>query len=69
MSTTSVSSPFKVKGNWSESAKKLQGKFPALTNVDLEFTEGNEEELLKRIEVRLDKGREEVVGILKQIQQ
>lgn len=67
--TSNVSSPFTIKGNWNDSAKKLKAKFPTLTDGDLEFTKGKEDDLLKRIEVRLDKKREEVVGILKQIQQ
>ena len=66
---TNVSSPLTIKGNWNDLAKKLQTKFSNLTDADLEFAEGKEEDLLKRIETRLDKKREEVVEILKQIQQ
>lgn len=69
MSTANVSIPFKIKGIWKDHAKKLQDKFPKLTDADLEFTAGKEEDLLKRIEVKLNKKREEVVGILKTIQQ
>jgi len=68
-SSSIVTSPFTIKGNWNEQAKKLQAKFPTLTDADLEFTEGNEEDLLKRLETRLEKKREEIVGILKKIQQ
>jgi len=69
MNTPQTYSPKMINSNWKNSAKKLQTKFPTLTDVDLEFTEGKEEELLTRIESRLEKKREEVVGILKQVQQ
>lgn len=68
MKTAHVLSHFKVKGNWSDSAKKLKAKFPILTDTDLQYTEGNDEELLKRIEVRLDKRREEVVSIVNHLE-
>ena len=66
--TSKVPVAFAVKGNWSEIAKKLKTKFPKLTDTDLEFGTGKENDLLNRIEVRLDKKREEVVSILNQIQ-
>ena len=56
--------PFTIKGNWSDQAKKLQTKFPKLTDADLEYTNGKQDDLLKRIEVRLGKKRKEVVEIL-----
>lgn len=58
-----------IKSNWKDSAKKLQAKFPALTDSDVQFTEGKNEDLLKRIETRLQKKRAEVVGIVKNIQE
>ena len=68
MSTTAnVTNPFTIKGNWNDHVKKLQAQFPKLTDADLEFTEGKEEDLLKRMETRLAKKRDEVLGILKQI--
>jgi hypothetical protein len=66
--TSKVPVAFAVKGNWSEIAKKLKAKFPKLTDKDLEFATGKENDLLNRIEVRLDKKREDVVSILNQIQ-
>lgn len=67
--TTTPSNTVTIKSNWKDSAKKLQAKFPALTDSDVRFTEGQSEDLMKRIETRLQKKREEVVGILKHIQE
>jgi uncharacterized protein YjbJ (UPF0337 family) len=69
MNTTSkFPAIFALRGNWSDHAKKLKTKFPKLTDTDLEFIKGKENDLLNRIEVRLDKKRDEVVSILNQIQ-
>jgi hypothetical protein len=39
--------PFKVTGNWSEQSKHLKEKFSQLTDADLKFVEGKEEEKKK----------------------
>jgi hypothetical protein len=56
---------FKITGDWSIQSKKLQLKYAQLTDADLKFETGKEEDLLKRIETRLNKKREEVVNIIK----
>lgn len=56
---------FKVTGNWSDQSKALKSKFPQLTNDDLKFETGKEDDLLKRVETRLNKKREEVINIIK----
>ncbi|GAA4456833.1 hypothetical protein [Rurimicrobium arvi] len=53
-----------IKGDWTEQAKKLQSKFPTLTESDLKFEEGKEHELLTRVENKLNKKREEVIDII-----
>lgn len=55
---------FKFTGNWSDTSLALQDKYAQLTKEDLEFTPGQEEELITRIETRLNKKREEVINIL-----
>jgi uncharacterized protein YjbJ (UPF0337 family) len=57
--------PFKMTGNWNNQAQLLQEKFAQLTDADLIYEEGKEEELLDRIEARIHKKREEVINILK----
>ena len=63
-----TSEHFEITGNWDAQAKKLKEKFPQLTDSDLEFEAGKEDELLKRVEARLNKKREEVINILKKEQ-
>jgi uncharacterized protein YjbJ (UPF0337 family) len=57
--------PFKMSGNWHNQSQLLQDKFAQLTDADLLYEEGKEEELLDRIEARINKKREEVINILK----
>lgn len=56
---------FKITGNWADQSKQLQDKFAQLTDADLKFETGKENELLKRIETRLNKKREEVINIIR----
>ena len=57
--------PFKVYGDWGRQSTHLQTRFPELTDEDLEFEEGKEDELIRRIEVRLNKNYNEVVKFLR----
>ena len=56
---------FKIFGDWKRQADKLKNKFPQLTDSDLKFESGRENDLLKRVEERLNKKREEVINIIK----
>ena len=56
---------FKITGNWTNQAKELQNKFSQLTDKDLKFESGKEDELLERVQNRLNKKREEVINIIK----
>lgn len=49
-----------LKGNWNELKGKLKQKYGQLTDDDLTFTEGKEDEMLGRLQQRLGKGKEEV---------
>ncbi len=51
---------FEIKGNWNELKGKLKQKYGQLTDDDLVFTEGKEDELLGRIQQRLGKDKEQV---------
>ena len=59
---------FKITGNWSDQSKQLKTKYSQLTDEDLKFEEGKENDLIKRVETRLNKNREEVVSIIKKVQ-
>lgn len=56
---------FKMNGNWETQAKQLKKNYSQLTDADLKFEAGKENELLSRIETRLKKNREDVIGIIK----
>jgi uncharacterized protein YjbJ (UPF0337 family) len=62
------SGAFKMTGNWDEQSKQLKSKFTQLTDDDLKFETGKENDLLKRVENRLHKNREEVINIIKTVQ-
>ena len=49
-----------LKGNWNEIKGKLKQKYGQLTDQDLTFAEGKEDELLGRLQKRLGRAKEEV---------
>ena len=61
--------PLKMVGSWQNQSRILQAKFAQLTDADLHYEVGKEEELLKRIEARINKRREEVINIIQKGQQ
>ena len=55
-----------VKGDWNITKGKLQQKWATLTNDDLQFVEGKQEELIGRIQKRTGETREAVEKALKE---
>ena len=49
-----------IKGSWNEAKGKLKQKYGSLTDDDLTFTEGKEDELMGRLQKRLGKTKEEI---------
>lgn len=49
-----------IKGTWNEVKGKLKQKYSELTDDDLAFTEGKEEELLGRLQNKLGKTKDEI---------
>ena len=49
-----------VKGAWNEVKGKLKQKYGQLTDDDLKFAEGKEDELYGRLQQRLGKSKEEI---------
>jgi uncharacterized protein YjbJ (UPF0337 family) len=66
--TDKIAPTFKITGDWDKQAKELKKKYSELTDQDLKFHPGKEDELLKKVESRLNKNREEVIGIIKHAQ-
>ena len=55
------------KGNWNQIKGKLKQEYAELTDDDLQFIEGKEEELLARLQEKLGKTREDLREKIKQL--
>lgn len=62
---TSSNESLAWKGNWNEVKGKLKQRFADLTDDDLLYEEGREDELYGRLQQRLGKTREEIEDILR----
>jgi uncharacterized protein YjbJ (UPF0337 family) len=49
-----------IKGSWNEVKGKLKQKYAQLTDNDLTFAEGKEDEMLGRLQQRLGKSKEDL---------
>jgi uncharacterized protein YjbJ (UPF0337 family) len=49
-----------LKGNWNEIKGKLKQRYGQLTDQDLTFAEGKEDELLGRLQKRLGKTKDDL---------
>ncbi|AFD06562.1 hypothetical protein [Solitalea canadensis] len=54
-------------GKWSEQKTKLIAKFPVLTDADVHYEQGNRGEMLRKIETKLGKTKEELDLIIQQL--
>lgn len=63
-----TSEAFKISGDWKVQSKELKNKFSQLTDEDLKFENGKENDLLNRVEKRLNKKRDEVINIINKAQ-
>lgn len=50
-----------IKGNWNEVKGKLKQKYSELTEDDLTFAQGKEDEFLGRLQQKLGKAKEELI--------
>ena len=62
-----MSTKLNLKGNWNEVKGKLKQKYGQLTDDDLTFAEGKEDEMLGRIQKRLGRSKEEVRSMVEQM--
>ena len=53
-----------LRGNWLEQRRKLKEKFAILTDDDLLYEQGNKEEMLEKVQVKLGKTKEELRKII-----
>jgi len=55
----------RISGNWKELKGKLKQSYASLTDDDLKYEEGKEDELIGRLEKKLGKSKDEVRNMLK----
>ena len=60
-------SNWKLKGTWNELKGKVKQQYAELTDDDLLYEEGKEEELIGRIQKKTGKARDEVVDWLNKL--
>lgn len=56
-----------LKGNWNETKGKLKQRFAMLTDNDLLFVEGKQDEMLGRLQKKLGKTKEEIHKIISEL--
>ena len=55
------SSEFKLRGNWNEIKGKIKQQYANLTDDDLKYEEGKDDELVGRIQQKIGKTKDEVI--------
>jgi uncharacterized protein YjbJ (UPF0337 family) len=56
-----------IEGNWNETKGKLKQKFATLTDSDVLFIEGKQDEMLGRIQIKLGKTKAELQKIISEL--
>ena len=56
-----------IQGNWKEISGKLKQQYAQLTDDDLLFAEGKDEEMLGRLEKKLGKTKEQIRDLIAKI--
>ena len=56
-----------IKGNWNEQKGKLKKAFGILTDNDLMYEEGQRDEMLGKLQIKLGKTKEELYSIISSI--
>ncbi|AKP49586.1 CsbD family protein [Cyclobacterium amurskyense] len=59
-----MSTNLKLKGNWNELKGKLKAKYGELTDDDLVYTEGQEDQLLGKLQKKTGETKENLEKIL-----
>lgn len=60
-------SDLKIKGNWNEIKGKLKQEYADLTDDDLVYVEGKEDELLGKIQKRTGETKEQIAGRIRKL--
>lgn len=62
-----IMTTLKIKGSWNETKGKLKQRFAQLTDNDLLFEEGKEDELLGRIQSRTGETKEKIRSYIEEV--
>ena len=62
-----MTSTREVKGNWDQIKGKLKQKYAQLTDDDLMFKEGKEEELYGRLQSKIGKTKDEIRELISKL--
>lgn len=65
--TSSTKIPVSIKGNWNELKGKLKQQYANLTDDDLLFAEGKQDEMLGKLQVKLGKSKKELDEIISKL--
>ena len=56
-----------IKGHWNELKGTLKQKYAKLTDDDLLFVEGKQDEMLGRLQIKLGKTKEEIQKVISEL--
>lgn len=56
-----------LEGNWRQIKSQLRSKYNQLSEKDLSYAEGQEEELLGRLQIKLDLAKDELITEFKNL--
>jgi uncharacterized protein YjbJ (UPF0337 family) len=59
-----MKNPIELRKNWNDTKEKLKIKFAKLTDNDLLFVEGKQDDVVKILQVKLGKSKEEILKII-----
>lgn len=59
---------FELRGDWEQLKRKLKKKYAVLTDNDLAYEEGQEDQLIGKLQEKLGKTKKEVKNILRDMQ-
>jgi hypothetical protein len=62
-----VMEKLEIKTSWGEVKRKVKDAYPTLTEADLNYEEGKEEELLERLEIETGREREDLIQWINQL--
>lgn len=60
-------SNLKIKGNWNELKGKLKQKYADLSDDDLTYIEGKEDEFIGKLQNKLGKTKEDIAAEIRQL--